>query len=221
MTVTPSQPPIYQGQFGEFTLTEADFKSVQIYRAGLAIAAVSFALATGLTLGFGDNSVIVTWLTPLFVLFAIALGFSLVTIHIYLKPLHLALQAFWLIGTLSALIIAWQSPDPLALTVYQQPILLLGVGFIFAALTGIYFKEAFCFDRFETKFLTPLVPALLLGHLVGILPITVEKVLLTAWAVLFLIFATRKLLQSKPDDIGDKSVFDYLKQQKSNKSPQT
>ena len=219
MTVTPSQGEIYreiyQGQFGEFTLTPWDLKSVQIYRAGLAIAAGVFALATSLVLWQGNDPNLLTALTPLFALFILALGVSLVTIHIYFKLLHRVLQVFWLIGAVSTLVFAVQSSEPLAIAVYTHPLLLLGIGFIFAALTGIYFKEGFCFNRIETKLLTPLVPTLLLGHLFGILPITVEKGLLAAWAILFVIFSFRKLIQELPPDIGDKSVFEYLKQQRS------
>ena len=120
------------------------------------------------------------------------------------------MQIFWAIGAVAALVLAIQNQEPFALTVYNNPVSILGVGFTFAALTGIYFKEAFCFDRLETKFLTPLVPCLLLGHLVGILPVNLERSLLIAWAVLFLIFGVRKLVQAIPPDIGDKSVFEYL-----------
>jgi uncharacterized integral membrane protein len=102
--------------------------------------------------------------------------------------------------------------------VYNQPVTLFGIGFVFAALTGIYFKEAFCFNRFETKLLTPLVPLLLLGHLVNMLPPTAEKVLLGLWTVLFVVFAVRKTMQPIPPDIGDKSVFAYLKQQRAAQS---
>jgi uncharacterized integral membrane protein len=59
--------------------------------------------------------------------------------------------------------------------------------------------------------LTPLVPLLLLGHIFGIFSLTLEKVLLGSWAILFVIFAIRKLTQAIPPDIGDKSVFTYLK----------
>ncbi|HEY9707036.1 MAG TPA: DUF2301 domain-containing membrane protein, partial [Oculatellaceae cyanobacterium] len=76
------------------------------------------------------------------------------------------------------------------------------------------FKEAFCFNRFETKFLTPLLPILLLGHLAGVLPTSWEQVLLGLWAVLFAVFALRKAVQQIPADIGDKSVFAYLKEQR-------
>jgi uncharacterized integral membrane protein len=34
------------------------------------------------------------------------------------------------------------------------------------------------------------------------------------WAVLFLIFAVRKVIQPIPPDIGDKSVFEYLRTRK-------
>ena len=102
----------------------------------------------------------------------------------------------------------------MALFIYNHPLSLLGIGFIFAALTGIYFKEAFCFNRLETKLLTPLVPLLLLGHLFSILPLSIERELLAVWAIFFVVFAIRKAIQAIPPDIGDKSVFVYLKQQK-------
>ncbi len=202
-----SEPTVYQGQFGEFTITESDRTGVIIYRAGLMLAAICFAIGSAIAL---DDRF--TWqaLTPLFAAFCLALGVSLVTIHIYLAPLHRLLQVFWVIGSIAAVKLAIASPEPLALNVYNHPITLLGVGFTFVALTGIYFKEAFCFNRLETKFLTPLVPVLLLGHLVGVLPVEWERVMLAVWAALFLVFALRKTVQRIPDDIGDKSVFDYL-----------
>jgi uncharacterized integral membrane protein len=55
---------------------------------------------------------------------------------------------------------------------------------------------------------------LLLGHLAGVLPTNWEQVLLGLWAVLFVVFALRKVVQPIPPDIGDKSVFTYLKEQR-------
>jgi len=207
------EPVVYQGQFGEFTLTGSDRTGVIIYRAGLMVAALSFALGSWLVLG--TNTVQLSLLTPLYACFCLALGVSLLTIHIYLEPLHRLLQAFWVIGAVSAAVLALQSSEPLALTVYNYPVTLFGIGFTFVSLTGIYFKEGFCFHRLETKILTPLVPILLLGHLAGVLPVSVEQKLLGVWAVLFIVFALRKTVQEIPDDIGDKSVFAYLKQQRS------
>ncbi|MEH2079459.1 MAG: DUF2301 domain-containing membrane protein [Nostoc sp.] len=212
-TQTLSAPEVYQGQFGEFTITQSDRTGVIIYRAGLMVAALSFAIGSALIL-LNNNPTVVTLLTPLYACFSLALGVSLFTIHIYMASLHRTLQVFWAIGSIASVILAITNSEPLALAVYNQPITLFGVGFIFVALTGIYFKEAFCFNRLETKVLTPIVPLLLLGHLVGILPTQGESILLGTWAILFLVFALRKTVQAIPADIGDKSVFTYLKEQR-------
>ncbi|WP_066426053.1 DUF2301 domain-containing membrane protein [Anabaena sp. 4-3] len=213
-TPTISAPEVYQGQFGEFTINQSDRIGVIIYRSALMVAALCFAIGTGLVL-FQSNSTTIQALTPLYTCFSLALGVSLLTIHIYMTALHRILQAFWLIGSISAFVIGHFDSLPFAVTVYNQPLTLFGVGFTFAALTGIYFKEAFCFNRAETKVLTVIVPLLLLGHLVGILPTQWEQVLLGTWAILFLVFALRKAVQAIPPDIGDKSVFAYLKQKHS------
>ncbi|MEH2251088.1 DUF2301 domain-containing membrane protein [Nostoc sp.] len=212
-TQTLPPPEVYQGQFGEFTITQSDRTGVIIYRAGLMVAALSFAIGSALVL-LNNNSTVSTALTPLYACFSLALGVSLFTIHIYMASLHRMLQLFWAIGTIASVILAISSSEPLALTVYNQPMTLFGVGFIFVGLTGIYFKEAFCFNRLETKVLTLIVPLLLLGHLVGIFPTQGESVLLGIWAALFLVFALRKTVQAIPADIGDKSVFTYLKEQR-------
>lgn len=209
-----AMPEVYQGQFGEFTITPSDRQGVMVYRAGLMGAAICFAIATGLVLWQGNHPTVLVLLTWLYTGFCVALGVSLWTIHIYLAPLHRALQGFWVIGLLASFLIGHFNPEPLALTIYRQPVTILGVGFVFAALTGIFFKEAFCFDRLETKLLVPLIPALLLGHWLGWLPLSLEQGLLTIWAGLFLVFAIRKAVQPIPPDIGDKSVFVYLKQQR-------
>jgi uncharacterized integral membrane protein len=161
-----------------------------------------------------NNPSILNWLTWLYFGFSIGLGVALWTIHIYLELLHRVLQIFWAIGAIASVGVALYFPEPLAIAVYEHPIALIGVGFSFAALTGIFFKETFCFNRFETKFLVPLVPVLILGHLVNFLTLAIEQGLLGFWAVLFVIFALRKVTQEIPSDIGDKSVFAYLKAQK-------
>lgn len=212
--LTQSEPEVYQGQFGDFTITQSDRTGVIIYRTGLLVTALSFALGSFLVILSGDSPTVLQALTPLYAIFWVALGVSLATIHIYMAALHRALQIFWGIGGIAATALGISTSEPLALFVYHHPTTIFGIGFTFAALTGIYFKEAFCFNRFETKFLTPLVPMLLLGHLTGVLPIAWEPVLLGLWAALFVVFALRKVVQSIPDDIGDKSVFTYLKQQR-------
>lgn len=208
-------PVVYEGQFGDYTITEGDRRGVVIYRAGLMAAAVAFGVGTVLGLSFDQNPTLVQAVSVLYTLFWLGLGLSLATIHIYLVPLHRLLQGCWLVGGVASLALSHGIDGPLAQTVVETPGVLWGIGFTFVALTGIFFKEAFCFDRLETKLLTPLVPLLLLGHLAGWLPLGAERGLLAAWAVLFVIFALRKAVQPIVPDIGDKSVFTYLKQQRS------
>jgi uncharacterized integral membrane protein len=211
---TLSPVEVYQGQFGQFTITKGDRIGVIIYRTGLMIAALSFALGSALVL-LNNNPTVFGTLTLLYTCFSVALGVSLLTIHIYMVELHRVLQVFWAIGSIASIVAALSSNQSLVVTVYTHSVSLIGVGFIFAALTGIYFKEAFCFNRLETKLLTPIVPSLLLGHMVGVLPIEIERVLLGLWGILFVVFAVRKAFQAIPPDIGDKSVFEYLKAQRS------
>lgn len=205
--------PIYQGQFGEFTITKGDRREVIIYRSGLSLAGLSFGLGTLLLLTQAPSPLLWQSLTLLFALFSIGLGVSLWFIHIYLKLLHRVLQLFWAIGSLTALGIMLRWSEPLPVAIAHHPPLLIGIGFSFAALTGIFFKEAFCFNRPETKLLTPLIPILILGHLLTLLTPTLEQILLGVWAVLFLIFVGRKMIQPIPPDLGDKSVFAELHRQ--------
>ncbi len=114
MTYQAIEPIIYQGQFGEFTINERDRRGVIIYRAGLAVAALCFAIGAGLVLWQGSNPTVLSLLTLLYTGFCLALGVSLLMIHIYLEPLHRALQAFWVVGVYRRL----RSP-----TLTQNPLL--------------------------------------------------------------------------------------------------
>ena len=118
---SPNESEIYQGQFGEFTITQSDRTGVLIYRAGLGVAALCFAIGATLVLQQSDNPIAIQAVTPVFACFWIALGVSLATIHIYMIALHRTLQVFWAIGGVAALFVAVQSSEPLALAVYEHP----------------------------------------------------------------------------------------------------
>ena len=81
------------------------------------------------------------------------------------------------------------------------------VGPLFAAVTGVAFKEGVCYGKPECALLFA-TPALLLVHLGGFAPSSVEQALLVAFNVLAGVFAARKYTQPIKDDIGDKSVFE-------------
>ena len=141
------------------------------------------------------------------------LGLALRWIHIYLRPLHRALQLFWLLGCLGAAALAVRvGPDALLPTLAEQPLWILAVGPFFAALTGVGFKEFFCFRRPEAIGVTLLLPLALLGRLSGLLPLATTATLLTVESVLLLVLCLRKFPMPAAADVGDKSVFLHLEE---------
>jgi uncharacterized integral membrane protein len=88
------------------------------------------------------------------------------------------------------------------------------VGPLFAALAGIGFKEFFCFRRPEAIGVTLLLPAALLGHLSGLLGATTTGWLLGIEAALLLVLCLRKFPMPAAADVGDKSVFAFLEEQR-------
>ncbi|MBU6228579.1 MAG: hypothetical protein KGQ93_02655 [Cyanobacteria bacterium REEB459] len=216
----PTQPlPLYQGYFGQYSITPADRQGVRLYRLGLLLSALAFAVGAGLGLASAARADLVSLIDGCYLVFWLGLGLSLATIHIYMISLHRLLQVCWGVGGLASLAIAWTAQAPLAQTLVSYPQTLWGIGLTFVALTGLYVKEAFCFHRLETKLLTPLVPLTLLGHLSGWAPIPIKQGLLGVWALLFLFFAAGKLTQPLTPDIGDKSVFENLKKKPPGPTP--
>ena len=69
--MTISNPEVYQGQFGEFTINQNDRQEVIIYRTGLMVAAICFAVGTYLALQYNNPTVwrTLTWLYAGFSIF--------------------------------------------------------------------------------------------------------------------------------------------------------
>lgn len=201
------QSAVYEGRFGTYTITDADRAGVIVYRIALLCVALGFAGGTLAAL-LGASPVLVT---IAYAFFCTALGAALATIHIYMLALHRALWLFWGTGVAASALIALTQPDTLALTAYTQPYALFGTGFVFAALTGVCIKESFCFGWWETAIVAFGLPALLLGHLFGVLPLIVEQTLLGICALTLVVFAIRKFFYPMPADIGDKTVHAYVR----------
>ncbi|XP_072078200.1 uncharacterized protein [Arachis hypogaea] len=108
------------------------------------------------------------------------------------------LDAFYVIGS---------AHESLTQYVLENPSAVWLVGPLFAAMTGLVFKEGLCYGKLEAGVLTFVIPILLLGHLSGLMDDGPKLFLLTSWMTLFVIFAGRKFTQPIKDDIGDKSVF--------------
>lgn len=68
-----------------------------------------------------------------------------------------------------------------------------------------------CYGKPESALLFFMVPAMCLAHLSGRCPAGLEEGLVAVTAVLLTVFAGRKWVQPIKDDIGDKSVFMYVR----------
>lgn len=202
--------PVFEGVFGPFTITAADRREVLAYRLALTTAAVA-QLGLLLSWRFAGPGWLWPWLLPL----AAGLGLALRWIHIYLRPLHRALQLFWLLGCVGALVLLQRvGPAALGSALAQQPLWILAVGPFFAALTGVGFKEFFCFRRPEAIGVTVLLPLALLGRLMGLLSPSACFALLAIEALLLLVLCLRKFPMAAAADVGDKSVFTHLEAQR-------
>ena len=200
----------YEGVYGPFVITDLDRREVLGYRLALFAVAVSQAalLAQWRWLGGG---LLWPWLLPM----AAGLGLALRWIHIYLRPLHRALQLFWLLGCLGLLGLALVAgPDGMAAAAASDGRWIWAVGPFFAALAGIGFKEFFCFRRPEAIGVTLLLPLALLGRLSGLLSPGACGLLLGLEAGLLLLLTLRKFPMPAAADVGDKSVFAYLEAQR-------
>ncbi len=197
----------FQGMYGKFTISLEDQKEVNRYRVSILLCALSFCLLLIQWIYLGPNFAWL-WLIPM----AISLGLLLKWIHIYIRALHNVLKILWALGCLGILLLLVMfGPNEMLSSLESSPKLELIIGPFFAALTGVGFKEFFCFRRPEAIGMTILLPIGLLGHLLGIINPPFVMALMLLSSILFLILALRKFGSDPANDIGDKSVFEYLK----------
>ena len=172
----------------------------------MLICGLSFSAGLGQWILIGPQ-LAPLWLLPL----AVSLGLALRWIHIYLRPLHQALQLFWAAGCIGWLLLAIQAgPFDMFNTLESQRLWTLAIGPLFAALAGIGFKEFFCFRRPEAIGLTFLLPIALLGHLSGLINGPTAVSMMAIASALLVLLALRKFGMEAAADVGDKSVFSYL-----------
>jgi len=216
MTASPSPEAalpaeeLYEGVYGPFTITEVDRREVLGYRLALLTLAIAQAALLAQWRWLGPQ-LLWPWLLPM----AAGLGLALRWIHIYLRPLHRALQLFWLLGCLGLLGLASAAgPAAMASAAAADGRWVWAIGPFFAALAGIGFKEFFCFRRPEAIGVTLLLPMALLGHLSGVIGAGACGALLGLQAALLLVLCLRKFPMPATADVGDKSVFAYLEAQR-------
>ncbi len=103
-----SEPPIERENTKAFPGLEDTVFRVILYRAALLVAALSFSLGVILVLGWGKA--VLPWLTPVYGLFCLALGVSLLTINMLITMLLRGFQLLWVIGVLAALWVEYDRP---------------------------------------------------------------------------------------------------------------
>ena len=204
-----SSNPI-KGVYGDFIVTTKDKKEVFLYRLSILCCGLFFSFGLIQWLNNGSSQV---WIY--FAGLVISLGFGLKWIHIYLKPLHQALIIFWAIGCIGLGTVAYHfGLTGLIYGLRENPKWLFLIGPFFVSLTGVGFKEFFCFRRLEAIGITILIPIALIGHLTGISNEKTTFALLVASSFLLLVLGIRKFDLPAEADVGDKSVFDFLENQR-------
>ena len=128
-----SADPTFEGVYGPYSITAVDRQEVRSYRIALLITGLSLAAGV-LQWGQTDSPWAWLWVLPM----ATALGLALRWIHIYLRPLHRALQLFWLSGCIGwGALLLQAGPTEVLSTLQDQPLWILAIGPLFAALAGI------------------------------------------------------------------------------------
>ena len=204
---------VHRGMYGEWRVEEADLQEVALYRAGLAASASCAAVGAGIfLLGGGEPGASArAALDPLFFGGAAGLGLALTLVHMYLGDIKKVMQALWVAGLAGSAVVKLVEPGQSVVdTVASQPLGVWAVGPLFAALTGLAFKEGACYGKPEAWALFFLTPAALLGHLTGLAGDGPEEALLLACVACYSVFALRKFSQAPVDDLGDKSVFEFM-----------
>ncbi len=199
-----------EGIYGKYTITQKDAIEVQNYRVAVLICGLSLSLGLGQWILFGTNWAWI-WLFPL----TAGLGLALQYIHIYVRVLHRTLKMFWVLGCLGIILLFYKfGIREMLPNIASNAALTILIGPFFAALTGLGFKEFFCFRRPEAIGLTALLPIALIGHLSGVFNGAIVMFLLIISAIMLVILSLRKFGMEVAADVGDKSIFNYLDNQR-------
>ena len=199
-----------KGAYGDFIVTSSDKKEVLFYRLSILFCGLFFSIGIAQWFINGSHQIWI-WLLCM----SISIGLSLKWIHIYLRPLHQALTIFWLLGCIGFAILAYHfglTNIIFGLRENRKSILLIGP--LFASLTGIGFKEFFCFRRIEAIGITIFIPISLIGYLTELANESFTFAMLLVSSLLLLFMGIRKFNLPAEADIGDKSVFDFLESQR-------
>jgi len=206
-----------KGVYGDFIVTSNDKKEVLFYRLSILFCGLFFSIGIAQWFTNGSHQIWI-WLLGM----SLTVGLSLKWIHIYLRALHQTLTIFWILGCIGFVILAYR----FGLTniidgLREHPKSIFLIGPLFAALTGIGFKEFFCFRRIEAIGISIFIPIALIGSLTGLANEKFTFAMLVVSSLLLLVMGIRKFTLPAEADVGDKSVFDFLESQRKLKTAES
>jgi len=192
---------VHRGAYADWTVDAADRAAVLAYRGCLSAMTLGAALTMGLCrVGAHVDA------EKAYFLGAVGLGGALSLVRVYVREIRAAMRALWATGFAGSVGIAMYAPEPLPVYVWEHPMSVWVVGPMFAAMTGLAFKEGMCYGKPEAALLFFAVPATCLSHLFGASADACETEANVVLALL-VVFALRKYTQPIKDDLGDKSIF--------------
>lgn len=200
---------VFGGEYGEYTLTKLDYLEARIQRYGLfvilaccLIAIVLLSISNKLT----DYAGI---LAGLYWLVCLSLAAILKVIHLYSIIIKFILRLLLLIGVVISLSMMLTT-DRLFVSALSEGAGYVGLCFIAAVLTGLYIKEATCFEQWDAKALCVMLPLLAAIDVFTAFSASMKIALLWLWGGLFLSWMIKKARQPLEYDIGDKSIIEDL-----------
>eukprot|EP01023_Acetabularia_acetabulum_P054980 TRINITY_DN6281_c0_g1_i6.p1 TRINITY_DN6281_c0_g1~~TRINITY_DN6281_c0_g1_i6.p1 ORF type:complete len:204 (-),score=13.23 TRINITY_DN6281_c0_g1_i6:22-612(-) len=138
---------LFQGMYGQWQVDETDKLEVLSYRSCLAISASAFLLEVLLNTFGSKGQVVDSVENVLAVIGGASLGAALQLIHIYVTPIKRFIQSLWGVGMLGGVYLMTNQDTSLVNYVGQNPGALWVVGPLFAAVTGLCFKEGVCYGK--------------------------------------------------------------------------
>ncbi len=197
----------FEGIYGKYKVSSKDEIEVHLYR--LSLLSCGIALNAGLIQWWILGA---DWAWVWLILLAISVGLAIRWVHIYMKSIHQFLKLFWFIGCIGLVImIFYLTPELMLSTIVNEPVWTIAIGPLFASLAGLGVKEFFCFRQLEAVGLAIMLPIALLGHLSELLSLNIVISLMIASSILLFLLALKKFSMETAPDIGDKSIFEFLK----------
>ena len=191
-------------------LTKEDRVTVIIYRVGIALSSIIvtvLALAIWHAGRIDDSARIATLVNVLVPLLYVAVGLSVIFIHLYVGRFHKLLKVLYAVAVAALIALMVIGKGSLVAAITERSYLLAFFLPLSGCLGFVTAKEAFCFQLIEGYILAIFMPFYLLLLSAGGMTLQQASYGFFLIAVLLLLFTFRKVFMPLHTDIGDKSAY--------------